>query len=54
MYRLGRLLQFLGILVTGFAFFEGVLGGEVRREVLLLGVGAATFFSGRALQGKRP
>lgn len=54
MYRLARVLQLLGLLVTGFAFFEGILGGNVRREVLLLGLGAAIFFSGRALEGKRP
>jgi hypothetical protein len=53
-YRLTRSLQFLGLLVTGFAFFDGVLGGNVRREILLLGLGAAIFFSGRALRGRRP
>lgn len=54
MYRLARFLQFLGLLVTGFAFFDGVLGGNVRREILLLGVGAVLFFAGRSLQGRRP
>ncbi len=54
MYRLARAIQFLGLLVTGFAFFSGVLGGNVRREIVLLAVGAGLFFTGRALQGRRP
>ena len=46
------MLQFLGLLVTGVAFFDGVLGGHIRRELVLLGVGAAVFFLGRWLQGR--
>jgi hypothetical protein len=45
-------MQFFGLLVTGFAFFDGVLGGNVRREILLLCVGALFFLAGRALQGR--
>ena len=51
MRSLARLLQFLGLLVTGFAFFDGVLGGHVRRELVLLAAGAVLFLTGRALQG---
>jgi hypothetical protein len=51
MRSLARLLQFLGLLVTGIAFFDGVLGGHVRRELVLLAVGALLFLTGRALQG---
>lgn len=50
MYSVARALQFLGLLVTGFGFFTGVLGGNVRGELALLGVGAAIFFTGRFLQ----
>lgn len=52
MYAAARSLQFLGLLVTGFAFFSGVLGGNVRRELALLALGAAVFFAGRWLQGR--
>lgn len=45
-----RSLQLLGMIVTGVGFFTGVLGGNVRLELALLGVGAAIFFLGRALQ----
>ena len=54
MHRLARLLQFLGLLMTGFAFFDGVLGGNTRREIVLLGAGAALFFAGRLLERGRP
>jgi hypothetical protein len=50
MYAVSRALQFLGLVVTGFGFFAGVLGGNVRGELALLGVGAALFFGGRLLQ----
>jgi hypothetical protein len=49
-YAVARALQFLGLVVTGFGFFVGVLGGNVRGELALLGVGAALFFGGRLLQ----
>jgi len=52
-YRLARALQFTGLLVTGIAFFDGVLGGHVKRELVLLAAGAAIFFLGRALQPRR-
>jgi len=52
-YSIGRGLQFAGILVTGFAFFDGVIGGHVRRELALLAVGGALFLLGRWLQGRR-
>ncbi|MEP6769426.1 MAG: hypothetical protein ABJC61_12210 [Acidobacteriota bacterium] len=50
MYSVARALQFLGLLVTGFGFFTGVLGGNVRGELVLLAVGAGIFFGGRFLQ----
>ena len=50
MYSASRALQFLGLLVTGFGFFAGVLGGNVRGELVLLGLGAGIFFAGRLLQ----
>lgn len=53
MYFIARGLQFAGLLVTGIAFFDGVLGGNVRRELVLLVFGAAIFFLGRALQPRR-
>jgi hypothetical protein len=49
-YRLSRAVQFLGLVVAGSAFFVGVIGHDVRRELLLLGIGAAIFFAGQALQ----
>jgi hypothetical protein len=51
MHLLARLLQFLGLLVTGIAFFDGVVGGNVRRELALLAIGAVLFLTGRAVQG---
>ncbi len=53
MYLFARVLQFTGLLVTGIAFFDGALGGNVRRELVLLVAGAAIFFLGRALQSRR-
>lgn len=53
MYPLARVLQFLGLLITGVGFFDGVIGGHVRRELVLLVAGAALFFLGRFLQSKR-
>lgn len=53
MYQTARTLQFLGLAVTGAAFFVGVLEGNVRRELALLAVGAALFLGGRWLQGSR-
>jgi hypothetical protein len=50
MYSVARAVQFLGLVVAGAALFVGVLGHNVRRELLLLGIGAAVFFTGRALQ----
>jgi hypothetical protein len=50
MYVLSRAVQFLGLVVAGSAFFVGVFGHDVRRELLLLGIGAGIFFVGRALQ----
>ena len=53
MYAFARLVQFLGLVVAGSALFVGVFGQNVRRELLLLGIGAGIFFAGRALQGRR-
>ena len=50
MYATARALQFLGLVVTGFGFFAGVIGENVRGELVLLGVGAGIFFGGRWLQ----
>ena len=50
MYSLSRLVQLLGLVVAGAAFFVGVLDHNVRRELMLLGLGAAIFFTGLALQ----
>ena len=52
MYRMARVVQFLGLVVAGAALFVGLLGHNVRRELLLLGIGAGIFFAGRALQGR--
>jgi|GEM_PF-1568923 hypothetical protein len=52
MYRMARAIQFLGLVVAGAALFVGLLGHNVRRELLLLGIGAGIFFAGRALQGR--
>jgi len=38
--------------VTGIGLWQGLLGGNVRRELLLLGIGAAIFFLGRFFQGR--
>jgi len=51
-YAVSRAVQFLGLVIAGAAFFVGVLGSNVRRELALLGIGAAVFFAGRALQGR--
>jgi hypothetical protein len=53
MYALGRATQFLGLVVSGAAFFVGVFGSDVRRELSLLGVGAAIFLGGWLLQRGR-
>ena len=50
MYALGRTVQFIGLVVAGAAFFVGVLSHEVRRELLLLGLGAGIFAAGYMLE----
>jgi len=45
-----RILQLLGLVVSGAGFFSGVIGGNVRLELVLLGVGAAIFFLGWLMQ----
>ena len=45
-----RILQLLGLVVSGAGFFSGVIGGNVRLELVLLGVGGAIFFLGRLIQ----
>jgi hypothetical protein len=45
-----RALQLMGLVVTGVAFFSGVLGGNVRLELSLLAAGAAIFFLGRWME----
>ena len=53
MYALARILQLLGLVVTGAGLWVGVLGRNVRGELALLAVGAGVFFLGRYLQGAR-
>ncbi len=50
MYALGRTVQFIGLVVAGAAFFVGAFGHEVRRELVLLGIGAGVFSAGYVLQ----
>ena len=50
MYALARAVQFLGLVVAGAALFVGFVGHDARRELLVLGIGAALFFAGRGLQ----
>ena len=52
MLAVARVLQLLGLVITGVGFFTGVLGGNTRLELVLLAVGAAIFFLGRALTKK--
>jgi len=49
-HEAARVLQLLGLIVAGAGFFSGVIGGNVRLELALLGVGAAVFFLGRLIQ----
>ncbi|MEX0879614.1 MAG: hypothetical protein WEB59_09935 [Thermoanaerobaculia bacterium] len=49
MYRIARAVQFVGLVVAGAALFVGLLGHNVRRELLLAGIGAGIFFAGYAL-----
>ena len=53
MYRLGRATQLLGLVVAGCALFVGMLGHDVRRELLLLAIGSGIFFAGNLLQRSR-
>jgi hypothetical protein len=53
-YRLGRATQLLGLVVAGSALFVGVLGHDVRRELLLLSIGSGIFFAGYLLRRSRP
>ncbi len=50
MYKLSRSVQFIGLVVAGSALFVGLLSHDSRRELMLLGVGAALFFTGQFLQ----
>ncbi len=50
MYRIARAVQFVGLVVAGAALFVGLLGHNVRSELLLAGIGAGIFFAGYALQ----
>ena len=53
MYAAGRAVQFLGLVISGSAFFVGVFGQNTRRELMLLGIGAAIFLAGWILQRGR-
>lgn len=61
---LGRASMLLGLIVTGMALFFGLfgaqhpivmerLGGPVRAELTVLALGAALFFLGQALSGRK-
>ena len=50
MYALARLVQFAGLVVAGSALFVGVMGKDARRELMVLGIGAAIFLLGYMLQ----
>ena len=61
---LGRALMLAGLITTGMALFFGLLGGghpvvmdrlggPVRAELTVLALGAALFFLGQAVAGKR-
>ncbi len=50
MYRIARAAQFVGLVVAGAALFVGLLGHNVRRELLLAGIGTGIFFAGYAVQ----
>jgi len=52
MYASARALQLAGLVVTGIGLWTGLLGGDTRRELAFLAVGAALFFGGRWLQGR--
>ena len=52
MSGLARALQWAGLVVTGIGFFAGVFGGRVRTELVMLAVGAAMFFLGRAIEAR--
>ena len=53
MLAFARVLQLLGLLVAGIGFFDGVLGGHVRRELVLLTIGAGIFYGGRSFEARR-
>lgn len=53
MYALARALQVVGLVVSGAGLWNGLLGGDVRAELVLLGAGAGVFFLGRYLQRTR-
>lgn len=45
-------LQFLALVVTGYALLIGLIHGSMRAELVLLGVGIGLFLFGRWLQRK--
>ena len=60
----GRSLMLIGLVTTGMAIFFGLfgsqhpfvmdrLGGPVRAELTVLALGAAFFFLGQAISGRR-
>ncbi len=44
--QIGRLLQFLALLILPFGLGAGILGNNIALEVRLLGVGGALFVIG--------
>jgi hypothetical protein len=52
MYASARALQLTGLIVTGVGLWNGLLGGNIRRELAFLAIGAAIFFAGRWLEGR--
>jgi hypothetical protein len=45
-WLLGKTLQLMGLLTTGFALYVGLSTGDSKRELMLLLAGAAQFLIG--------
>lgn len=52
-YRLGRALQMIGMAFLPVALYVGLVGGDSRREVSLLFIGAAVFVIGWLIAQKK-
>jgi hypothetical protein len=49
---LARALEFLGLVVVALGLVVGVAQSDVRRELLLLAIGAAIFVAGYLFSGR--